>query len=70
LRDAEHAAKRRHEAWLGLSIVKQIVDRLGSQTDLLTRPGAERSSTSSCRLGVFDAAKRLDPIIGPIPLHR
>jgi signal transduction histidine kinase len=53
---------------LGLSIVKQIVDRLGGETGFTDAPGG--GTVFHVELpcwGQFDAAKALDPIVGPSP---
>jgi signal transduction histidine kinase len=54
---------------LGLSIVKQIVDRLGGEVGFADAPagGTIFHVVLPC-WGQFDAAKALDPIIGPSPL--
>jgi signal transduction histidine kinase len=56
-------------AGLGLSIVKQIVDRLGGETGFADAPGG--GTVFHVELpcwGQFDAAQMLDPIIAPSPV--
>jgi signal transduction histidine kinase len=54
---------------LGLSIVKQIVDRLGGEVSFADAPaGGTIFHVALPCWGQFDAAKALDPIIGPSPL--
>jgi signal transduction histidine kinase len=63
--------RQRGGTGLGLSIVKQIVDRLGGETGFTDAPGGGTIFHVEVPCWrQFDAARILDPIIGPSPVQR